>query len=95
MGEIADMYLDGTLCQVCGTLMEDLSESAEPLEGDEEGRLNVSKDGIIERDELVFSVAREHKVPVCMLLSGGYTSESSKVIVDSLKNLIEKEYIDC
>lgn len=23
MGEIADMMLDGTLCQICGTLMED------------------------------------------------------------------------
>lgn len=23
MGDIADMYLDGTLCSVCGTAMED------------------------------------------------------------------------
>lgn len=24
MGEIAEMVLDGTLCQICGSLMEDL-----------------------------------------------------------------------
>ena len=31
MGEIADMMLDGTLCQVCGGLMEDMSPSEEEL----------------------------------------------------------------
>lgn len=27
MGDIADMMLDGTLCQVCGGVMEDISEN--------------------------------------------------------------------
>lgn len=31
MGEIADMILDGTLCQVCGGLMEDMSPTEEQL----------------------------------------------------------------
>jgi hypothetical protein len=31
MGEIADMHLDGTLCERCGALMEDLI----PEEGNE------------------------------------------------------------
>lgn len=30
MGELADMHLDGTLCNMCGSLMEDLL----PNEGD-------------------------------------------------------------
>lgn len=31
MGEIADMMLDGTLCQVCGGIMDDMSPSDEEL----------------------------------------------------------------
>lgn len=30
MGEIADMMLDGTLCQVCGCAMEDVGPDFEP-----------------------------------------------------------------
>jgi len=33
MGEISEMILDGTLCQGCGCLMEDLSKSAKKKEG--------------------------------------------------------------
>ena len=41
--------------------------------GDPLGNLNLSEQGIIDRDELVFKYAYEtHKVPMVMLLSGGY-----------------------
>ena len=63
--------------------------------GDEEGEMNVSARGIVKRDELVFEVAKQNKVPVCMLLSGGYTKRSAKVIGYSLINLINRFYIDC
>lgn len=29
MGEIADMHLDGTLCQYCGAVFEDITGGAE------------------------------------------------------------------
>jgi len=28
MGEITDMFLDGTLCEECGALIEDMTEGA-------------------------------------------------------------------
>lgn len=30
MGEIAEMMLDGTLCEACGTVMDDMMEGNEP-----------------------------------------------------------------
>lgn len=62
--------------------------------GDPLGRMNISKDGIIKRDELVFKFACENVVPVCMVTSGGYSSASAEIIADSLKNLINKRYLD-
>jgi len=63
------------------------------LKGDPVGGFNVSKEGIIKRDEMVFDFAKRNKVPVCMVTSGGYTSESARVISDSLENLGKKGYI--
>ena len=52
-----------------------------------------SKDGIIERDEFVFSQATTNKIPILMLLSGGYTQKSASIIGRSIKNLIDKKII--
>ena len=35
--------------------------------------------GILRRDQLVFEHCRHHNVPVVMVTSGGYTSQSAKV----------------
>lgn len=43
------------------------------MSGDPLGRLDLSPDAIIKRDEIVFRLAYEvYKVPIVMLLSGGY-----------------------
>jgi len=60
------------------------------LAGDPLGRLQVSKEGVIERDELVFQSCLQAKVPIVMALSGGYASESWKVISESLQNIFSK-----
>jgi histone deacetylase 11 len=52
------------------------------------GGLAVSEEGIIKRDELVFSEARKSQAPILMLLSGGYTRESGRIIAHSLENLL-------
>ncbi|XP_037945645.1 histone deacetylase 11-like [Teleopsis dalmanni] len=60
------------------------------LKGDPLGLLDITPDGVIERDEYVFSTCREHNIPIVMLLSGGYLKSSAKVIADSILNLKAK-----
>jgi histone deacetylase 11 len=59
-------------------------------ENDPLGHLAVSKDGIIRRDELVFSQVRIRDIPLLMVLSGGYARESGGIIARSLENLLKK-----
>lgn len=42
------------------------------MDGDQLGDMHISPEGIIKRDEIVFELCFEHKVPVVMILSGGY-----------------------
>ena len=61
------------------------------LDGDPLGHLTISGDTIVARDELVFKYAyQEAKVPIVMLLSGGFCNENAPVITQSIKNLITK-----
>ncbi|GFG36953.1 hypothetical protein Cfor_12482 [Coptotermes formosanus] len=57
------------------------------LDGDRLGLLAISAQGIIRRDELVFMKARERRVPIVMLTSGGYLKKTARVIADSIQNL--------
>jgi histone deacetylase 11 len=57
------------------------------LAGDPLGALNISSAGIVARDELVFKKALDLKIPVVMLLSGGYQKSNAEVITDSIMNL--------
>lgn len=59
-------------------------------EHDPLGRLNISQDGIIHRDEMVFRFAKQQGIPIVMTLSGGYTKESAQIIGKSIANLLEK-----
>lgn len=59
------------------------------FERDPLGNMSVSEDGIIERDAFVFTLASDNKIPVAMVLSGGYTAESAKIIGTSLENIIK------
>jgi len=60
------------------------------LQGDPLGDLNVTAEGIIRRDEFVFSLAFENKIPILMVLSGGYQKSNAQVIADSIANLGKK-----
>lgn len=64
------------------------------LDGDPLGRLKVSPDGVISRDEKVFRFAKEKNIPLVMLTSGGYMKSSARVIADSISNLSRKSLID-
>jgi len=45
---------------------------ADPFRGDRLGRLSVSKAGLRERDRIVFQRCREARVPVAVVMGGGY-----------------------
>jgi histone deacetylase 11 len=57
------------------------------LDGDPLGRMCVSGEGIRQRDQLVFEFCLSRKIPVCMVLSGGYQPASAGVIAGSIRNL--------
>ena len=57
------------------------------MAGDQLGRLNISPQGIILRDETVFEECFKAKVPIVMVLSGGYQKTNAPVIADSIQNL--------
>lgn len=59
------------------------------LEGDLLGLMNISRLGIIQRDEMVFRSALDRKIPIVMLLSGGYQKSNAPVIAQSIENLIK------
>jgi acetoin utilization deacetylase AcuC-like enzyme len=45
---------------------------ADPYAGDQLGGLRLSIEGLLRRDRLVLSAARERRIPVCITLAGGY-----------------------
>lgn len=59
-------------------------------EKDSWGCMNVSAEGIKERDEFVFTQAHDRGIPITMTLSGGYSPDIHKVISDSILNLMDR-----
>ena len=61
------------------------------MQNDPLGNLNISPQGMIDRDELMFEYAlNQFKVPIVMLLSGGYQKTNAPVIANSIENLVQK-----
>lgn len=60
------------------------------LHGDPLGQMLLSPSGIEQRDLLVFQIAKEYDLPICMLLSGGYQKSNAEIISQSVKNLFGK-----
>lgn len=64
------------------------------LVGDTVGRLGVSAQGIINRDEYVFEqICKQRHIPLLMTLSGGYTQQSAGIIGRSIENIVNKRLI--
>jgi acetoin utilization deacetylase AcuC-like enzyme len=53
---------------------------ADPHEGDRLGRLNISKDGMRQRDELVFQYALDRQLPIAFSMAGGYGKEIESTV---------------
>ena len=60
------------------------------MKGDPLGQLNISPEGVIKRDETIFKFALDRKVPIVMVLSGGYQKTNAPNMADSIENLVNK-----
>ncbi len=60
------------------------------LEGDRLGKLSVTSEGVLTRDQLVFDYAFQRDVPIVMLLGGGYQRNNAATIAQSIQNLIQE-----
>lgn len=63
------------------------------LIGDRLGNLSITPEGIKRRDQIVFMKARNRRVPIVMLTSGGYLKSNARIIADSILNLHDQGLI--
>lgn len=54
----------------------------------------VNMQGIVKRDEVVFTAARSRGIPILMVTSGGYQKRTARIIADSILNLHNLGLID-
>ncbi|MEW6304348.1 MAG: histone deacetylase [Verrucomicrobiota bacterium] len=57
-------------------------------EGDALGRLSLSAKGVLERDRFVFEELKRRALPTVMLLSGGYSRESFRLVTRTVEWLL-------
>lgn len=60
------------------------------MHGDPLSGLGISHETIVKRDEMMFEFALRHKVPILMVLSGGYQKKNAPCIADSIENLVKR-----
>lgn len=53
---------------------------ADPFEGDKLGRISLTKQGLMRRDEFVLEFARDNHVPIVTTLSGGYAADINDTV---------------
>lgn len=58
---------------------------------DDLGILNISESGILRRDMLVWNLARNNKIPILMIPSGGYGPKSAHIVATSMEAIIHME----
>ena len=63
---------------------------SDPFVDDPLARLRLTKTDLAERDLLVFSMARERGIPVAMVLSGGYSTESWRIHADAIEGILTR-----
>ena len=58
------------------------------MKGDPLGRMSLSEQNIIQRDLIIFEIAKKFNIPILMLLSGGYQLKNAEVIAQSINQII-------
>ena len=75
--------LDSALDQIFDRFDADIVfyvSGADPFEGDRYGHLNLSKQGLLRRDELVLSRCAKKKLPVAISMAGGYAPNVEDIV---------------
>ncbi len=67
-----------------------LQAGVDVMQGDPLARLRLTPDGIVKRDRLVFEEAVRRKVPIVMVLGGGYSRQAWRVQYRSIRQAIEQ-----
>ena len=62
----------------------------DPFEKDPLGKMKITAQGIMGRDAFVWTQAFAHKIPILMVLSGGYSAESAQIVGTSVKKIIKQ-----
>ncbi|MFL9458102.1 histone deacetylase [Tolypothrix bouteillei VB521301_2] len=57
-------------------------------ENDSIGKLRISKQAVLERDKFVFNSLIDSEIPCAMVLSGGYSKESYKLVVNTIDYIL-------
>lgn len=61
------------------------------IEGDPLGRLKMTPQCVLDRDEMVFDYCvNKHRIPIVMILSGGLMKPNAELIADSIGNVMSK-----
>lgn len=60
---------------------------ADPYEGDRLGRLSLSREGLEQRDRLVFNWAQELALPIAVAMAGGYGKEIRETVAIHAKTI--------
>lgn len=53
---------------------------ADPYEGDRLGRLKLTKNGLMERDQMVLHRARTNGIPIAIAMAGGYAHDVNDIV---------------
>ncbi|KAM9443922.1 histone deacetylase 11 isoform 2-T2 [Clarias gariepinus] len=87
-----ELHCEGTLNEVRPDIIV-YNAGTDILDGDPLGGLAISPQGIVKRDEIVFSAARRRGIPILMVTSGGYQKKTARIIADSILNLHRQHLI--
>jgi histone deacetylase 11 len=63
---------------------------SDPYVDDPLTRLCLTRNDLAERDRLVATLVRERRVPMAMVLSGGYSSESWRIHAEGIENILTR-----
>ena len=91
-GEYLDLIRDA-LPSALDAIRPDLviyNAGSDPFVGDPLAGLGLSMSDLAERDLFVVSLIRERSIPVAMVLSGGYSSESWRIHADGIEGILTR-----
>ena len=63
---------------------------SDPFVDDPLARFRLTREDLAERDLFVVSTVRERGIPVAMVLSGGYSSESWRIHADAIEGILTR-----